>query len=132
MSDVTLFRIETLMKPNETLFSVKYYCKKGCFMVGFGERLKKARNDNHLTQVQLAKRLSIDRVTLTNYESDVRFPPIETLIKISKELHVTMEYLLDLPSGQETVDVSGLAPNEIEMIRMMVYMFRASREEKNK
>jgi hypothetical protein len=43
-----------------------------------------------------------------------------------------MEYLLDLPSGQETVDVSGLAPNEIEMIRMMVYMFRASREEKNK
>ena len=100
-------------------------------MVGFGERLKKARNDNHLTQVQLAKRLSIDRVTLTNYESDVRFPPIETLIKISKELHVTMEYLLDLPSGQETVDVSGLAPNEIEMIRMMVYMFRASREEKN-
>ena len=101
-------------------------------MVGFGERLKKARNDNHLTQVQLAKRLSIDRVTLTNYESDVRFPPIETLIKISKELHVTMEYLLDLPSGQETEDVSGLAPNEIEMIRMMVYMFRASREEKNK
>lgn len=101
-------------------------------MVGFGERLKKARNDNHLTQVQLAKRLSIDRVTLTNYESDVRFPPIETLIKISKELHVTMEYLLDLPSGQETVDVSGLAPNEIEMIRMMIYMFRASREEKNK
>ena len=101
-------------------------------MVGFGERLKKARNDNHLTQAQLAKRLSIDRVTLTNYESDVRFPPIETLIKISKELHVTMEYLLDLPSGQETVDVSGLAPNEIEMIRMMVYMFRASREEKNK
>ena len=100
-------------------------------MVGFGERLKKARNDNHLTQVQLAKRLSIDRVTLTNYESDVRFPPIETLIKISKELHVTMEYLLDLPNGQETVDVSGLAPNEIEMIRMMVYMFRASREEKN-
>lgn len=100
-------------------------------MVGFGERLKKARNDNHLTQAQLAKRLSIDRVTLTNYESDVRFPPIETLIKISKELHVTMEYLLDLPSGQETVDVSGLAPNEIEMIRMMVYMFRASREEKN-
>lgn len=99
-------------------------------MVGFGERLKKARNDNHLTQVQLAKRLSIDRVTLTNYESDVRFPPIETLIKISKE-HVTMEYLLDLPSGQETVDVSGLTPNEIEMIRMMVYMFRASREEKN-
>ena len=100
-------------------------------MVGFGERLKKARNDNHLTQVQLAKRLSIDRVTLTNYESDVRFPPIETLIKISRELHVTMEYLLDLPSGQETVDVSGLAPNELEMIRMMVYMFRASREEKN-
>ena len=100
-------------------------------MVGFGERLKKARNDNHLTQAQLAKRLSIDRVTLTNYESDVRFPPIETLIKISKELHVTMEYLLDLPSGQETVDVSGLAPNEIEMIRMMVYMFRASWEEKN-
>ena len=99
-------------------------------MVGFGERLKKARNDNHLTQGQLAKRLSIDRVTLTNYESDVRFPPIETLIKISKELHVTMEYLLDLPTGQETVDVSGLAPNEIEMIRMMVYMFRASREEK--
>ena len=101
-------------------------------MVGFGKRLKQARNDNKLTQKQLGARLSISRGLLANYETEARFPPIDTLIKISSELHVPIEYLLDLPGGQQIIDVSGLAPNEIEMIRMMVYMFRASREEKNK
>jgi len=43
-----------------------------------------------------------------------------------------MEYLLDLPGGGETIDISDLEPNEAAMIRMMVYMFRTSREEKNK
>ncbi len=101
-------------------------------MVGFGERLKKARKDNNLTQEQLAERLSIGRASLSNYESDARFPPIETLLRITSELHVTIEYLLDLPTGGNTVDVSDLEPNEVAMIRMMVYMFRANREENNK
>lgn len=39
-------------------------------MVGFGDKLKQARKDNHLTQLQLAKRFSIGRSTLANYESD--------------------------------------------------------------
>ena len=43
-----------------------------------------------------------------------------------------MDYLLDLPRGGEKIDLSDLEPNEVAMIRMMVYMFRTGREEKNK
>ena len=101
-------------------------------MVGFGKRLKQARNELHLTQEQLAARLGISREALGNYETDTRFPPIDTLIRISSELHLTVEYLLDLPGGGEVIDISDLEPNEAAMIRMMVYMFRTGREEKNK
>lgn len=101
-------------------------------MVGFGKRLKQARNDNNLTQEQLAARLRISRGLLANYETEARFPPIDKLIRISSELHVSIGYLLDLPGGEQTIDISGLEPNEVEMIRVMVYMFRANREEKNK
>ncbi len=97
-------------------------------MVGFGERLKQARNELNLTQEQLAARLGISRVALGSYETDTRFPTIDTLIRISSELHLSVEYLLDLPRGGETIDVSDLEPNEVAMIRMMVYMFKANRD----
>ena len=64
--------------------------------------------------------------------SDTRFPPIDTLIRISSELHLTVEYLLDLPRGGEIIDVSDLEPNEVAMIRMMVYMFKANRNKQDK
>ena len=33
---------------------------------------------------------------------------------------MTIEYLLDLPGREQIIDVSGLEPNEVKMIRMMV------------
>ena len=43
-------------------------------MVGFGKRLKQARNELNLTQEQLAERLGISREAVGNYETDTRFP----------------------------------------------------------
>jgi DNA-binding XRE family transcriptional regulator len=40
------------------------YTKRGVHMVGFGKRLKQARNELHLTQEQLAARLGISREAL--------------------------------------------------------------------
>ncbi len=78
------------------------------------------------------KGMGIRCETLANYGTVTRFPKIDTLIRISSELHMSVEYLLDLPGGGEKIDISNLQPNEASMIRMMVYMFRTGRDEKSR
>lgn len=61
----------------------------------FSNRLKALREDNDLTQEELAKALHITRSALANYETNLREPDYELLIKIADYFHVTLDYLLD-------------------------------------
>jgi transcriptional regulator with XRE-family HTH domain len=61
----------------------------------FKDRLKALREDNDLTQEELAKDLNIIRSTLANYESGFREPNFSLLIKIADYFNVSLDYLLD-------------------------------------
>ncbi|UCS13023.1 helix-turn-helix domain-containing protein [Clostridium botulinum] len=60
----------------------------------FKDRLKGLREDNDLTQEELAKILSITRSALANYENGIREPDISLLIKISNYFDISLDYLL--------------------------------------
>ena len=60
----------------------------------FGNRLKNLREDIDLTQVQLAFRLNITRSALANYETGLREPDYELLIKIADYFEISLDYLL--------------------------------------
>ncbi len=60
----------------------------------FGEKLRLVRMDRGLTQEQLAELLSVSRQAVSKWESDVGYPETEKLLQLSKELNVSLDYLL--------------------------------------
>ena len=59
-------------------------------------RLKDLREDNDLTQRELADKLHISQNTYSQYENGVRQLPIEKLIKLSSIYNVSTDYILRL------------------------------------
>lgn len=71
-------------------------------------KLQVFRENNDMTQAELAKKLNISRATLSYYENAKNEPPIYTLIKMSQVLNCSIDSLLGLEktsnskSNQET------------------------------
>lgn len=62
--------------------------------MNFGEILKKIRQDNNLTQEELAKKIDTSRSNIANYENNKNMPSIEILDKLSKLFNCSTDYLL--------------------------------------
>jgi len=60
----------------------------------FHARLKKRRKEKDLSQEELGKFLSLDKSTISLYESGKRHPGYDTLFKIADILDCTTDYLL--------------------------------------
>lgn len=65
-------------------------------MKGLGNRLKKARSKNGLTQTQAGDLLGISFGTLSGYEREYRRPDNETLVQMAKLYHVEVTWLLGI------------------------------------
>lgn len=63
------------------------------------ENLKKARKAKGLTAEQLAKTLNFSKTTINKYEQGINEPDIETLMKISKLLDCSVDYLIGNEQG---------------------------------
>lgn len=63
-------------------------------MARLGDQLKELRHERNLKQSALAKMLSVDQRTISNWETGIREPDYEMLVKIAKLFDVTTDYLL--------------------------------------
>ena len=88
-------------------------------MVDFGNTLKKLRLEAGYTQQQLADKLCVTKSVVSYYELQERYPSPEVLVKLASIFHVSTDYLLGL-EAQETLDLSGLEPEDIVIIRKLV------------
>ncbi len=61
-----------------------------------GERLKELREEQGLTQKQLAQKLNLHSVTYLHYEKSQREPPLSVLIDMALFFEVSTDYLLGL------------------------------------
>lgn len=59
-----------------------------------GPRIAALRRGAHLSQAELAERLGISASAMGMYEQGRREPSAETLLAMSRELGVTVDYLL--------------------------------------
>lgn len=59
-----------------------------------GDRLKKLREENGISQLELAKVLNLSNVMLSRYEKNKRSPDYETLNKLADFYGVTTDFLL--------------------------------------
>lgn len=62
--------------------------------MSFGNILKKIRQENNLTQEELAKKINTSRSNIANYENDKNMPSIDILEKLSKIFGCSIDYLL--------------------------------------
>lgn len=65
----------------------------------FGERIKRHRIELGMTQKQFAERLCISQNTVSQYEKGVRNPSIRLIKKLSSELGISIETLLQESDG---------------------------------
>lgn len=92
-------------------------------MVDFGMRLKELRQNKHMTQAQLAERLWITKSMVSAYETSVRTPSYEVLIKISAYFNVTTDYLLGVEK-QNVLYVPNLTDHQKQAILSLVDAFQ--------
>ncbi len=62
----------------------------------FNERIRALREDNDLTQTELAKAFNINQITISQYERGKREPSLDIIIRYSKYFKVSTDYILGL------------------------------------
>ena len=65
-------------------------------LYNFFMKLKELREENNLTQLELANFLHVKQNTYSQYENEKRQLPIEVLIKLAKFYDVRTDYILEL------------------------------------
>ena len=92
-------------------------------MVDFGERIKHLRCGMGLTQVQVAERIHISKAMASSYETGIRLPSYDVLIRFARLFGVTTDYLLGFDRAK-SVDVTGLSDQQVNVILLMVKELR--------
>ena len=80
-------------------------------MVDFSQRLKKLRQDKHLTQAQVAARVGVTASMVSSYETDIRLPSFEVMVRLADLFGVTVDYLL-CREDRRFLDISALSDEE--------------------
>ena len=80
-------------------------------MVDFSQRPKQLRKDKHLTQAQVAQRIGVTASTVSSYETDIRLPSYEVLVRIADVFGVTVDYLL-CRQEKRFLDISELSDEQ--------------------
>ena len=95
-------------------------------MFDFSVRLKHLRRDKHLTQVQVAERVGVTPAMVSAYESDLKVPSLETMIRLANLFGVTVDYLL-CREDKRFLDISDLNDDEAMVICNMVEVLRKNK-----
>lgn len=92
-------------------------------MVEFGKKIRTLRTEHKFTQKQLADLLGVAVSAISAYESGNRYPSYDVLIRLSRVFHVSIDYLFGLEKN-ETIDVTGLNDDEINVVVQMINVLR--------
>ena len=88
-----------------------------------GQRIFEMRTQFGWNQVELAKRLGVAKQTVSNWENENIQPSIEMLIRISKLLGVTTDYLLGLDTIPR-LNIEGLPPSMVAHLMLLIDDYR--------
>ena len=90
----------------------------------FGDKVRKLRTDQGLNQTALAQRLGVRKSIISAYESQMRMPSLDMLIKIALEFSVSADWLLGL-ERTKSIDVAGVTDEQVSLLVGLAEEFRA-------
>ena len=89
----------------------------------FGDKVKKLRTDRGLNQTVLAERLGVRKSIISAYESQMRMPSLDMLVKIALEFSVSVDWLLGL-ERTKSIDVAGVTDEQVALLAGLTEEFR--------
>ena len=95
-------------------------------MFMLSERLRCLREAEGMTQVELAKILSVSKQSVSNWENDNIQPSIDMLVKITNVFSVSADYLLGIDT-RRYIEVTDLTEKEIAHIRLIIQDIKQNR-----
>ncbi len=96
-------------------------------MVDFGIKIKELRKSKGMTQQQLSERIGITKAMISAYETGLRYPSYDILIKLTHIFHVTSDYLLGIES-KKYFDINGLTDDQAEIVAKIIEEFKKSQK----
>lgn len=84
-----------------------------------GIKIKEYRLAHGINQVEFAKKLSVTKQTVSNWENNNIQPSIDMLVKIADYFNVSTDHLLGR-EGKNLIDVSRLTAEQIAHINLII------------
>ena len=85
-------------------------------MLSFGHRLRRLRTNRKLVQDQVGEALGVGGESVSRYELDLTWPPVEKVFKLAKFFDVSINYLL---LGDE-VDIAAAEMIDKELLEQFL------------
>lgn len=86
----------------------------------FGEQLKTLRLSHNLSQVDLGKKLSVSKQTISNWENNNITPSVDKLREIAQFFSCSTDYLLELDENICIIETNDLNIEQIAHIQQLV------------
>lgn len=93
------------------------------------ENIRQLRILNGFSQVELAKRLSVSKQCVSNWENDNVLPSISMLIQLADFFGVTTDRLLGR-TAESVADLTGLTEEQTAHIRALISDLRTANRSK--
>lgn len=88
-------------------------------MIMTASRIKMLRENNGMSQTQLAKRIGITRSSVNAWELGISVPSAQYIVELSDIFSVSTDYLLCIPNTQ-SINVDGLTEDDMALVYQVV------------
>jgi len=89
----------------------------------FGLRLAELRKTRKLSQADIAKKLGVNKATISAYERNTTMPSVETLKSLAVIYNSSIDYMLGF-SNRTHLFIDDLSPNQQEFMLDMLAQVR--------
>lgn len=96
-------------------------------IIDLSVRLRQLRLDKQLRQEQVARLVGVSKGAISAYETDIRQPSYDILIRLANLYRVSVDYLLGR-TDDRTLDISGLTAREVAIITELVAFMSAKNQ----
>ena len=96
-------------------------------IIDLSVRLRQLRLDKQLRQEQVARLVGVSKGAISAYETDIRQPSYDILIRLANLYRVSVDYLLGRTEDR-TLDISGLTARGVVIITELVASMSAKNQ----
>ena len=92
-------------------------------MYNMGDLLRRLRIEKGMSQEQLAKKIHKSNSMVSDYENNLKIPPLETLKDLALFFHISLDYLSGIEK-REAVMIDELSDSQKALIKQVINEFR--------